>query len=875
MKRLTCCCFLLLVPAAAIEPALGGDTTLVPWPHRADVRGGELRLTESSRIVAADKSLVPLAEVLAEEVRLITGLRASVVEGATPRAGDIALVFSSKLKGEAYDLTVGDHATAAGASYQGVALATATLLQALRVSDGRVSLPRMKVEDRPHFAYCGAMLDVARKPHSIDTLKQCVEVCRFYKIRYLHLHLTDENAWVFPSRAFPKLGTGNFAWAGGEKPAVYDLAALKKLVAYADARGVTLVPEIELPGHSGQLRGTLPELFGYRDEKGQTVTLGVINMVRDDTYEALDRLLGDVSDVFRSSPYIHLGCDEASLGGMEKMPEVKAFIAKHKLTGPADVFNAFLNRMHGIVAKHGKRTIVWEGAPFAPVPPPKDLIVMPWVGGGGSAGELVKQGYAVINPPWGTKAAYFDPHLVNGAQLRRDEPLLLGATSIVWESPEEQAVPFLRYTGALRNEPTWNPAAQRGHADFLRRLRATEPALDQVLHGFTLRADGLLDPLVYMRPDAVFDREVTLTLDTALRNGQLRYTLDGNEPTIRSTPYSSPLKLRDTTTVKARWFGEERDPRRHTFSRTYRKVPAVAHAAVGARVTLKPADPGYPGPGPQGLTDGLLADGDEAGSAGWIGWERGAEDAHVLIDLGTAKPIKGLAVHCLRAAGGIFLPTKVDFAVSENGRDFRSVATVTQQAGAAQRGWFRAEPADITARYLRVSLAAGGDWTFVDEVVVNAPLPGPTLRHAARGKPVTLAFPPAEVYALPGVGGLTDGHVARTADFLNPEWLGIEGKDLVATIDLGRAMEVREVGVHFLQQVRGGIYLPRTVDVLVSDDGKEFRQAATVRREPDGRPTFIETLRAQPRGVRGRYVRVVAHTNGQWLFADEVLVNPE
>src|SRR5262249_31936698 len=162
-----------------------------------------------------------------------------------------------------------------------------------------------------------------------------------------------------------------------------------------------------------------------------------------------------------SSPYIHIGADEASVGEVEGLPEVKAFLARHKLQSTGDVFNAFVNRMHGIVKKHGKQMIVWEGVPLGPVPPARDLMFMPWVGGGGSAAELVRRGYRVINPPWGTSKPYFDPYLVNGAQLKRGEPLLLGATALLWESPQEKAVPFLRHSGALRNDPTWNPDSGR------------------------------------------------------------------------------------------------------------------------------------------------------------------------------------------------------------------------------------------------------------------------------------------------------------------------------------------------------------------------------------------------------------------------------
>src|SRR4030095_5015159 len=119
----------------------------------------------------------------------------------------------------------------------------------------------------------------------------------------------------------PQLGSKNFAWAGGAKPAVYRLDELKDLVAYADVRAVTLVPEMETPGHSGQLRGTLPGVFGYRDASGKTITPGVLNMVSERSFEALETLVKEISEVFRSSPYFHVGCDEASVEEVEGLPQ--------------------------------------------------------------------------------------------------------------------------------------------------------------------------------------------------------------------------------------------------------------------------------------------------------------------------------------------------------------------------------------------------------------------------------------------------------------------------------------------------------------------------------------------------------------------------
>src|SRR5262249_26467105 len=147
------------------------------------------------------------------------------------------------------------------------------------------------------------------------------------------------------------------------------------------------------------------------------------------------------------------------------------------------------------------------------------------------------------------------------------------------------------------------------------------------------------------------------------------------------------------------------------------KANAVVHDAVGARVTIVPDRPGYPGPGASGLTDGLLAEGEEASSAGWVGWERPGT-IEVALDL--AQPTKGtkLGGHFLRAAR-VELPMQVEFAVSEDGKVFRTVATVLEPDGRRQRGWYTAAVDAVTASRVRIRVTAGGNWTYLDEVAVN------------------------------------------------------------------------------------------------------------------------------------------------------------
>jgi serine/threonine protein kinase len=301
--------------------------------------------------------------------------------------------------------------------------------------------------------------------------------------------------------------------------------------------------------------------------------------------------------------------------------------------------------------------------------------------------------------------------------------------------------------------------------------------------------------------------------------------------------------------------------------------PRVAHDAVGAQVTIVP-DPQHKGPGARGLVDGLLAEGDEADSKGWVGWEPGAGPVQVTLDLDRPTKVTRLGVHFLRATH-VALPVRVGFSISEDGKDFRTVATLEERDATPQRGWYTAEVEAVTARQVRIRATPGIQRMLLDEVAVNPQPDEPNLRHAALGRPVTLASPPGGGYTAPGVQGLTDGFVGRSPDFLNLQWLGFEGRNFDATIDLGRELDIHEVGAHFLQSVRLGIRIPPVMDVMVSSDGKEFLTVATVKRDLDERPMYMHTMRVKLKGVAGRYVKVLAHTHGQWVFADEVFVNPE
>jgi len=200
---------LIVGSTACSEP----EPPLVPWPSSIEFHGGEMALTPASAIVVQHSELDALASVLAEEISLAFGLDMGIRSETHP--GDIVLQLDSQMLAEEYSVTSDSMVVVTGGNYIGVALGTTTLLQALAPTATGAAVPHMRIYDSPQSSYRGLLVDVARQWHSIETLKQIVVMCRLYKIRYLQLHLTDNQSFTFPSESFPSLATPGRSFSGG------------------------------------------------------------------------------------------------------------------------------------------------------------------------------------------------------------------------------------------------------------------------------------------------------------------------------------------------------------------------------------------------------------------------------------------------------------------------------------------------------------------------------------------------------------------------------------------------------------------------------------------------------------------------------------
>jgi hexosaminidase len=465
------------------------EISVVPLPKACEKGDGQFVLNTDCRIVAEDESLLPLANVAGEELTLLFGTKSHVAQDK-PESGGIELKIDKKLKSEAYQLNVSDRVVILGGSYQGAAWGLVTLLQSANADRGKVIVPRMKIADEPYAAYRGLVVDLARQWHPIESVKLAVVLCHWYKIGYLQLHFTDHESWTFPSKAYPKLATP------GRQ---YTLEQLRDLESFAQARGVTIVPEIEMPGHSGALCHAIPEEVGNDPFSPEVLCPG-----RESTYKVLDTIVGEVCETFKATPYLHIGADEVNKPPWTSCKHCVDYRKQHGIENDEELYRHFIARMNEIVKKHGKRMIVWEGFQVkGKIPVPKDIVVMEFESFYELPQNYLSAGYTVINAAWQPLYVVNDknwtPEKILSWNMYRwenwvpyskaypngidvpESPLVIGAEMCAWEQPAKAEIPSLRERLAAMSERVWDHKTRRTFADFSARWKHADAKLTKLL----------------------------------------------------------------------------------------------------------------------------------------------------------------------------------------------------------------------------------------------------------------------------------------------------------------------------------------------------------------------------------------------------------
>ena len=347
---------------------------MIPKPVSVAKAEGVYTITPATTILIspATPDVRGVADQLASRLQATTGSKIAIQEGAGGGHGQIALRLlqaaasvPSQFGREGYRLQITPEGVLAEALQPaGLFYAVQTLRQLLPPpghAGAVVLLPAGEIMDYPRFAWRGAMLDVARHFFGVEDVKRYIDLLAMYKLNVLHLHLADDQGWRIEIKSWPQLAlVGGSTAVNGEGGGYYTQAQYTELVAYAVERFITIVPEIDLPGHTNAALASYAELncdgVAQPFYTGTNVGFSSLCIDKEITYDFLDDVLRELAEM-TPGPYIHIGGDEAT-------------------ATPADAYLRFMQRIQPIVQKYGKQVVGWEELGQAPLQP--GTLVQQW-----------------------------------------------------------------------------------------------------------------------------------------------------------------------------------------------------------------------------------------------------------------------------------------------------------------------------------------------------------------------------------------------------------------------------------------------------------------------------------------------------------------
>jgi len=574
------------------SPAL----SLIPQPALLEHKSGTFHLRNGAELIvdSHNAEAAGIARRFAELLAETRGIHLDVRPFGEGSHRD-AIIFSLDPRapvvpsGEGYDLAVDAHRILLiardprGLFYGGV-----TLWQLLTQDTTKVTsldVPQIHIADESRFAWRGAMLDSARHYQSPEFIKRFIDQLALLKLNTLHWHLTDDQGWRIEIKRYPKL-TSVGAWrrpagaagtdANGQPVrygGYYTQDEIRDIVRYASERQVTIVPEIDMPGHMQAAIAAYPELGSLGDNPVVSPDWGVhayLLNVDDSTLAFIDNVLDEVVDLF-PGPYIHVGGDEAVKNQWKSSPRVQARMRELGIADENAMQGWFVAKVAEHLAARGRRLIGWDEILEGGVPP--NAIVMSWRGAKGGI-EAARAGHDVVMVP--DPDVYLDhlqsdasdeppgrPTLRTLADIYAFEPVppdmsteaaahVLGAEAALWtehmrteKRVEHAAFPRL---DALA-EALWSPRSSRDFRGFAERLvaemdRQRELGLDPAESAFEVRFADTGD-------------QATDATTVALSNQvdlPIHYTTDGSDPEADSPLYRSPLHLSVPSSVRAATF---------------------------------------------------------------------------------------------------------------------------------------------------------------------------------------------------------------------------------------------------------------------------------------------------------------------------------
>ncbi|TPG71873.1 family 20 glycosylhydrolase [Hymenobacter nivis] len=584
-------CALLLGRTGAAQPGPNAYP-LIPYPASLVPAAGSFPITRATRLAMPGAAKVFAQEAAQLQALLAYGLGQPLKPAAAAGANTIVLVYDATIGApEGYRLTVTpQRVTLAAKEPAGMFRAVQTVRQLLPPTIERAGagaplrLPAVRIEDRPAYAWRGMHLDVARHFFSVNYLKKYLDLLALYKFNKLHLHLTDDQGWRIEIKKYPEL-TAQGAWRTFNKQdsscikkskdnpdfaldpqhlrqrngrteygGFYTQAQLKDVIAYAAARHIEIIPEVDMPGHMMAALKAYPDLSCTGSAtwgKEFSVPLCPCN---EGTYTFAENVLSEVAALF-PSPYVHIGADEVEKTTWAQAGACTALMQREGIKDVNGLQSYFVRRIERFLQSKGKKMIGWDEVLDGGVD--ASATVMYWRSWVPDApARAARNGNQVIMTT--NNPLYFDylPDKNSIAQVYQFKPTpaglnpqeakaILGAQANLWTEtvPSENRADYMvapRMTALA--EVVWTNRPD--YAGYLQRLKAHYARLARM--GVHYRVPDLAG----FAEESVFTTSTALAVQKPLDNLILRYTTDGSAPTPTSPTLAKPLPISQPVTVK-------------------------------------------------------------------------------------------------------------------------------------------------------------------------------------------------------------------------------------------------------------------------------------------------------------------------------------
>lgn len=693
-------------PATEIE----NDYSIIPLPEKITKKTGQFLINAQTKILikGTDSNLEKVANLAAEYILTQTGLTLATSKDSDSSPAITLELDESLSKEEGYQLSINpEQVSIKSQTAAGVFYGVQSLRQLVSKDEksGKIYLPCGEINDAPRYGYRGIMLDVARHFFPVDFIKKYIDLLAYHKINRFHWHLTEDQGWRIEIKKYPKLTEisafrketidGHYSdkprkYDGKRHGGFYTQEEIKEIVAYAEERFITIIPEIEMPGHSQAAIAAYPELGCTGEPTEVSTNWGVHTNVycpNEATFQFLEDVLTEVIELFPSK-YIHIGGDECPKKNWEESQFCQDLIKKEGLKDEHELQSYFIKRMEKFLISKGRQLIGWDEILEGGLAP--EATVMSWRGVKGGI-EAAKQGHDVIMTP--TSHCYFDyyqsknadePIAIGGYlplekvynfepvpdELTKEESKhILGAQGNVWteyiSTPEYAEYMTFPRACALA-EVAWSQKDAKNYRDFSNRLDrhiARLRAMDVNV------AYHLADTKIQI--EAGDGQGVLVNLETEAPSTDIYFTLDGSQPNTTSTLFEEPFLINESGTLKTLAYltsGSEGRINEQTFN---------MHLAAGKSIEIaKEPHKRYAAGGKGALINGVQASKERFNNKEWLGYS--GENFEATIDLGKEMDLNAVKIQFYNGEGNwIYLPKSMEIFISNDGQDFKSAGKLS------------------------------------------------------------------------------------------------------------------------------------------------------------------------------------------------------